>query len=79
MEDAQLVGFEEGLSAARVSTDHGVETKGQIPIGFVCKKTFQKYNLDWSGCQTMSFYVRLESYTQESEFHFEYNNFNGSS
>lgn len=63
IEDAELVGFEEGLSAARVSTVHGVETKGQIEIIFACTNNFQKCNMSWSGCQTMGVYVRLEYHT----------------
>lgn len=79
MEDAMLEGFEKGQSATRVSTVHGVEAKGQIPIGFACTNTFQKCILGWSGWQKMGFYVRLQSHTLESELHFDYNDFSMSS
>lgn len=60
MEDTEIVGFEEGLTSALVSTVHGVETKGLTPLGFPCSNSFEKCNLGCCVCGTMEVYVLLE-------------------
>lgn len=79
MEDSELVGFEEGLSVARVSTVHEVETKAVISLWFHCMGGYMKRNLGWSDCGTKVVYLRLEAQTQEAEMHFDINDFNISS
>lgn len=76
MKDEELGGFEEGLSATRVSTIHGFHRKGQILIGFACVNTFRKCNLGLSSCQTIGLYIRLEFHTKDSELLSGYNYFN---
>lgn len=79
LEDAEVVGFEEGLSNSRISTVHGMETNGVIPLGFACMTDFKKQNLGWSTCGSMAVYVRLESHTQANELHFDNSEFQMSS
>lgn len=79
LEYAKVVGFEQGLSAVHLSTFHGMESKGLIPLGFACMTDFTKENPRWATCCSMAFYIQSQSHTQETELHFESGEFYSSS
>lgn len=79
MEDAKLFGFEEGISASLVSTVHGVETKGFIPLGFLFMGNDMMRNVCWSKCGTKVLYLLLGSLAHQAEMQFDSNDFSMSS
>lgn len=62
-----------------MSTVHGVETNGLIPLESPCMGNYFNFNAGSSSCGTMLVYVHLESQTKEAEMHFDNNDFNMSS
>lgn len=75
LDDAEAVRPKEDLSASRVSTVHGVESKGYIPLGVSCMSNFRKENVGLSSWGSLAVYVRLESQAKEAELDFDDGNY----